>query len=113
MRLMHLVAVLGALVVAAGLCACTASDGCPDSGARIYMSTDGNVQLQGKAVSVADLARELQQLKPGLTEICYSREDPQGEPPPGMTNVLDAIAAQRLPVSFYTDSSFLQRVRLQ
>ena len=30
-----------------------------------------------------------------------------------MTNVLDAIAAQRLPISFYTDSSFSKRVRLQ
>ena len=62
-----------------------------------------------KAVSAAELGPMLEKLKPNLTEVCYSREDPMGEPPADMPKVLDAMAALRLPVSFYTDSSFSRK----
>jgi hypothetical protein len=104
---------VSAVLMMVGLSACTASDGCPSSGARIYMSKDGSVLLQGKAVSAAELGPMLEKLKPNLTEVCYSREDPVGEPPADMPKVLDAIAALRLPVSFYTDSSFSRKIQLQ
>jgi hypothetical protein len=99
---MLLIATLIALGAAEGSMAAP----CPDSGARVFLKTDGRITLNGRAVEAAHLAAELQGLIPKPSVICYSRENPQGEPHPAMAAVLEAIMATRLPVGLFTDATF-------
>jgi hypothetical protein len=89
------------------------AEGCPDSGVDIYLNASGVVTVNGRAVPVADLKQMLAALKPTPTEVCYSRANPEGEPPPQEKAVMDAIVGLRLPVGFYTDSTFKARVKLR
>jgi hypothetical protein len=91
----------------------TMSEGCPDSGVRIYVDDRGVITVNGQIVRPADLRQALASLKPPPTEVCYSRAKPQGEPPPEATVAIEAIIALRLPVAFYTDGTFRKRVKLQ
>jgi hypothetical protein len=87
------------------------SAGCPDSAVRIYVDGVGVITVNGRVVSVADLSQTLSSLKPRPTEVCYSRASAQGEPPPEVMPVIQAIMALRVPVSFYTDKTFKTRVK--
>jgi hypothetical protein len=89
------------------------SEGCPDSGVRIYLDAKGAITVNGQIVRAADLPQALASLKPQPTEVCYSRANPQGEPPPDAMAVMEAIIALRLPVGFYTDATFKTRVKLK
>ena len=89
----------------------SSSEDCPDSAARIYMDGVGVIAVNGQVVSVADLPQTLSSLKPRPTEVCYSRANVQGEPPPAVMAVIQAIMALHVPVSFYTDKSFKTRVK--
>jgi hypothetical protein len=71
----------------------------------------GVIAVNGQVVSVADLPQTLSSLKPRPTEVCYSRANVQGEPPPAVMAVIQAIMALHVPVSFYTDKSFKTRVK--
>ena len=85
--------------------------GCPESGAKVFLTVDGQVTLNGRKVQVSHLAAELQALTPKPSVICYSRENPQGESPATMRTVLDAIMSLRLPVGLFTDATFQTPVR--
>jgi hypothetical protein len=87
------------------------SNGCPKSGAKIFLSADGIVTLNGRKVDAAQLKNALLSLSPKPTMVCYSREAPQGEPPPAMPAVLDAIMAMRLPIGLFTDGTFTVPVK--
>jgi hypothetical protein len=87
------------------------SEGCPDSAVRIYVDGGGVITVNGQVASVADLPQKLSSLKPRPTEVCYSRANAQGEPPPEVMAVIQAIMALRVPVSFYTDKTFKTRVK--
>ena len=87
------------------------SEGCPDSAVRIYLDSAGVITVNGQITSVADLRHTLSSLEPHPTEVCYSRADAQGEPPPEVKAVIQAIMALRVPVSFYTDNTFRTRVK--
>lgn len=87
------------------------SEGCPDSAVRIYVDGAGVITVNGQVASVADLPQRLSSLKPRPTEVCYSRANAQGEPPPEVMAVIQAIMALRVPVSFYTDKTFKTRVK--
>jgi len=89
------------------------SDGCPDSGVRIYVDAAGTITVNGQIVRAADLPQALASLKPHPTEVCYSRANPEGEPPAESMAVMEAIIALRLPVGFYTDGTFKTRVKLK
>ena len=89
------------------------SEGCPDSGVRIYLDAAGVITVNGHVVPPADLPQALASLKPQPTEVCYSRANAQREPPPGAMAVMEAIIALRLPVGFYTDGTFKTRVKLK
>jgi hypothetical protein len=80
--------------------------GCPESGAKVFLAADGQVTLNGRKVQVSHLAAELQALVPKPSVICYSRENPHGEPPATMRTVLDAVMSMRLPVGLFTDGTF-------
>jgi hypothetical protein len=89
----------------------TTSEGCPDSAVRIYVDGAGAITVNGQVASVADLPQTLSSLKPPPTEVCYSRANAQGNPPPEVMAVIQAIMALRVPVSFYTDRTFKTRVK--
>jgi hypothetical protein len=86
-------------------------EGCPDSAVRIYVDGAGVITVNGQVASVAELPQTLSSLKPRPTEVCYSRANAQGEPPPEVMAVIQAIMALRVPVSFYTDKTFKTRVK--
>jgi hypothetical protein len=89
------------------------SEDCPETGVRIYVDAAGVITVNGHVVSAADLSHVLISLKPAPTEVCYSRANAQGEPPPGATAVMEAIISLRLPVALYTDGTFKTRVKLK
>jgi hypothetical protein len=72
----------------------------------------GVITVNGRAALPADLRQVLAALKPAPTEVCYSRANPHGEPPPHAMAAMEAIAGLRLPIAFYTDASFETRVKL-
>ena len=80
--------------------------GCPDSGVRIYLDGHGNVTVNGKAVRLKNLGAELAALQPRPSVVCYSRDNPQQEPPAQYEVVMKAIMAMRLPVGLFTDDTF-------
>jgi hypothetical protein len=79
---------------------------CPDSGVKIYLHQDGRVTLNGSTIDAANLSAALAKLQPRPTVVCYSRDNPEGEPPPQMQQVLEAIMALRLPIGIFTDRTF-------
>ena len=86
---------------------------CPESGVRIYLDRHGKVKVNGKPVSLDSLAGTLAAIQPRPTVVCYSRDDPQLEPPAQAATVMQAIMALRLPVGFFTDSTFKTPVRVK
>jgi hypothetical protein len=80
--------------------------GCPESGVRIYLDRHGKVTVNGKAVSLESLGGTLAAIEPRPTVVCYSRDDPQREPPAQASAVMQAIIALRLPVGIFTDKAF-------
>lgn len=87
--------------------------GCPESGVRIYLDRHGKVTVNGKAVSLDRLGGTLAAIQPRPTVVCYSRDDPQLEPPAQAGAVMEAIMALRLPVGFFTDSTFKTPVQVK
>jgi hypothetical protein len=85
--------------------------GCPDDGAKVFLSAHGVVTLNGRQVEASKLIDALMALSPKPTVVCYSREAPQGEPHESMKVVLDAIIAMRLPIGLFTDATFKTAVR--
>jgi hypothetical protein len=106
-------AALFGLLAAASVIADPGPRPCPPTGARIFLRSDGSVELNGRVLAAVALAKELKAIKPTPTEACYSRANPAAEPPPTYTVVPDAIVALSLPVSMYSDSTFQTQLRLR
>ena len=107
----HRQTVAALLLVAMLISGGSMAAGCPDTGAKVFLTADGRVTLNGRKVEAAHLAAELKALAPKPTVICYSRESPQGDPPPAMTVVLEAIMSVGLPVGLFSDATFQTPVR--
>jgi hypothetical protein len=90
-----------------------ARPGCPDSGAKVFLTAQGAVTLNGRPLEPSQLKDALLGLSPAPTVICYSRENPAGEPPPAAQSVLEAMMAVRLPIGFFTDQTFQTPIRPQ
>ena len=80
--------------------------GCPDSGARVFLTAQGDVTLNGRHMAASELRDALLALSPVPTIICYSRENPVAEPHPAVQTVLEALMATQLPIGFFTDATF-------
>jgi hypothetical protein len=85
--------------------------GCPESGARLFLTAQGHVTLNGRAVEVSALKDALLTLSPTPTVICYSRENPAAQPHPAAQAVLEAMMATQLPIGLFTDETFQTPVR--
>ncbi len=79
---------------------------CPESGVRIYLDRHGKVTVDGKAVALENLGGTLATIQPRPTVVCYSRDDPQREPPAQAGAVMAAIIALRLPIAVFTDKTY-------
>jgi biopolymer transport protein ExbD len=80
--------------------------------ARVFVSADGVVSLNGNATPIGSLLAALMKLS--IQSVCYSRENPQApEPHPVALQALDAIMQLKLPVAFYWDADFQQRVHIK
>ena len=82
------------------------AQGCPESGARVFFTAQGDVTLNDQRMDVSELQNALLALSPTPTVICYSRENPDAEPHPAVQTVIEAMMATQLPVGFYTDATF-------
>jgi hypothetical protein len=105
---------LACALLALGLCAASLvcfggnapEAGCPESGVRIYLDRHGKVTVNGRAVGLENLAGTLAAIQPRPTVVCYSRDDPQREPPAQASAVMAAIMSLRLPIGFFTDKTY-------
>ena len=86
------------------------SNACPKTGAKVVINAAGAVTLNGAAIAVEKLGATLSALSPRPTEVCYFREKTSGEPPPSVRTAVSAIISAHLPISFYSDASFANRV---
>ena len=84
----------------------TMPQGCPDSGARVFFTVQGDVVLNGERMDAPKLKDALLALSPTPTVICYSRENPSDEPHPAVDLVMEAMMATQLPIGLFTDSTF-------
>lgn len=91
---------------ASGIAVADSPGACPETGATVYLKASGGVLLNGRPIEASQLKDALSALKPRPTMICYSRDNPQGDPPSNMAVVMDALIAQGLPVGLFTDASF-------
>jgi hypothetical protein len=82
---------------------------CPAVGARVAVSAQGVVRLNGAEISPAALAAALRSLAPPPMLVCYYREAAASEAP-AAPNVLDAIMSMRLPVMLFEDAAFARGV---
>ncbi len=89
------------------------SNPCPESGVRLFITSDGTVTLNGGTIEVGALHDALLALNPTPTVVCYSRDNATGEPPAAATQAMDAIIELQLPVALYTDSTFKTAVQTQ
>ncbi len=121
----HVVGVAMAMAMALTLSACSrAPDSgtgttagvapipCPPAGARVAVSTQGVVRLNGAQVSPAALAVALRSLAPPPALVCYYRESAASDAP-AVPDVLAAIMSMRLPVLVFEDSDFARGVALR
>jgi hypothetical protein len=84
---------------------------CPPAGARVAVSVEGVVRLNGVEVSPAALATALRSLVPPPVLVCYYRQPAAGEAQ-AAPDVLDAIMSMRLPVLLFEDTDFARGVPL-
>lgn len=82
------------------------SNPCPESGTRVFVSSSGQVTLNGKQVPPDKLLEALQALDPAPTTLCYAAEGPIEAPQATKKFIVDALMAMRMPINFFTDSSF-------
>ena len=106
-----LVAILGLLL--SGCAEQAESNPCPATGVRIFVTSAGEVSLNGAATDIGGLRDALAALSPPPAVVCYSRDDSAGEPHPAATQAVDAIIQLRLPVAFYTDGTFKTAVKME
>jgi hypothetical protein len=87
---------------------------CPSVGIRVAVFADGKIRINDAPVNVENVSSTLRGLARTATEVCLHRENPQAaEPHPNMFKVLDAIMALKLPVAFYFDAAFRNRVAFE
>lgn len=79
---------------------------CPQSAARVAVSAQGLITLNGTEVSASSLAVALRSLSPPPALVCYHREAPTGNAPASSPAALEAIMSMRLPVLVFEDAGF-------
>ncbi|MCA1617640.1 MAG: hypothetical protein LC729_04620 [Acidobacteria bacterium] len=65
---------------------------------RIKVTQVGVIHLNEKVVTLDELKEEFVRLKADNGAVLYYRENPQGEPPEQVTNVMKAVIDAKLPI---------------
>lgn len=81
---------------------------CPATAARMVLWHSGRVTLNGAEVSTENPGPAVAALAPRPTEVCYSQENPHDELDLG--RLLGQLIPLRIPLSIYSDTSFLHRM---
>lgn len=77
---------------------------------KVYIDVNGNLYLNGKESTTTILDQSLSELKKSNGTVYYSRAQTyQGDK---SIEVVDLIAKYELPVAFYTDKTFTERIGL-
>jgi len=116
-----LLARCGSLLALSALCSVAfgeppiqvAGQPCPKSAVRVFVTATGGVVLNGRSIEANCFGAELTLVKPQPIMVCYSRESFHGKPPPTVPSVLDATMALKVPIRFYTDSTFVTPASLK
>lgn len=74
--------------------------------ARVSVSAAGVVSLDGRTATLPEVKSALRALAQKGGEVWYYRPNPEGEPPPGAMEVVQAIIDARLPVRLATKPDF-------
>jgi hypothetical protein len=86
---------------------------CPLTAVRVFFSSSGNVSLNGKPTKASDLARAINALSPRPSAICYARENPNVEPHPNVSVVLDAMVETKLPIALFPDKTYTNAMKFK
>ena len=94
---------LFALLLTFGIFACAQHDNSPQPGGggqilRVHVKADGTILANGKPTSLEGLKQQFKSLASAGGTVCYSRDNPTGEPPPNAMAVMEAIVEAKLPV---------------
>jgi hypothetical protein len=81
---------------------------CPATAARIVLWHSGKVTLNSVEVPIDNLGSALAALAPRPTEVCYSQENPRDQSR-DLGDFFEGLIFLRMPISMYTDTSFLHR----
>ena len=68
--------------------------------ARVKVTADGQIFLNGNSATLEDLNIEFARLATVGGGVWYYRENPQAEPHPVATQVIEAVVAASLPIAF-------------
>jgi hypothetical protein len=107
-------------VLAAGLTSCSATEAPGESSApsarqsasanaptaKVWLSSDGGIELNGKSASLAAVASAFEELAREQGTVLYGRERAREEPHPNAVKVLELIQQHRLAVRLSTKKDF-------
>ena len=78
---------------------------------RVAVFSNGRVEVDGKATPLGQVKQSLKGRASSASEVCLHRQNPEApEPHPNMMQVLEALVELRVPIAFYWDADFQQRV---
>ena len=81
---------------------------------KIAVLNSGDVFLDGRQIPVEDVENEISKLGNSIEGFWYHRESPDAaEPHPNAMKVIEILAARRLPIAFYLDREFTQRMKFK
>ena len=91
------------------LVSCARTQTFPDSAsvARIKVTQDGTIYLNGTRASLEDVKKNFETLKANKGRVRYYRENPQGEPPAQAMDVMKAVVDAGLPIKLCTSEADL------
>ena len=82
---------------------------CPATAARMVLWHSGKVTLNGAEAPIEKLGSAVAALAPRPTEVCYTQENPHDELR-DLGRLLGELIVLRIPLSIYSDTSFLRRM---
>jgi|SRR5580658_5583951 hypothetical protein len=86
----------------------TSAEPCPVTAARVVLWHSGKVTLNSVAVPIEKLGSAFAALTPRPTEVCYSQENSDDQSR-DLGSFFEVLIFVRMPISMYTDTSFLHR----
>ena len=77
---------------------------------RIWVSRDGQIEVNGAPSDLQTVSRELEELSRTQGVVLYGRDDVQDAPAPNAMEVIKLVARNRLPIRMSTKHDFSDAV---